>query len=145
MVVSSSARFFKVVNKCRHDIMVKTLGNAGLPSLGERKLVGFGATTNFNFPHRWSGRLWANNSPGGTLFEIATNRAKDLDYYNISVIDGYNFPMIVGPMDGGGAECRQYKCLNYKSCEGYFKPDDDRWRKVVSACKNANYQVILSP
>ena len=144
-VASSSARFIKVINRCPHNIMVRTLGNAGLPTLGDRNLGGYGASTDFHFADGWSGRLWGNNSPGATLFEISTSKDHGFDYYDISIIDGYNFAMVVRPLGGGGAKCRQFNCWGPGRCEGYEKPDDDRRREVVSACKGSNFEVTFCP
>ena len=142
---TANAREIVVINRCPQEIMVRTLGNAGKPSLGERKLGGNGQQTAFGFPNGWSGRLWANNSPGATLFEITTNGGNDLDYYNISCIDGFNFGMTVGPRGGGGAKCKWFTCLYHDCPDAYQKPDDDRRKHVVSACRDANYEVTFCP
>jgi hypothetical protein len=136
------ARHIEVINQCSQGIMVRTLGNAGLPTLGERHLNP-GERINFGFSNEWSGRLWGNNSPGATLFEIAFNQYNDLDFYNLSVIDGFNFGMRVRPVGGGGAECKWYTCT-YRDCpDAYQLADDDTRKPVVSACKDANYQVTF--
>ena len=142
---TANAREIVVINRCPHGLMVRTLGNAGEPSLGERWLEGNGQQTAFGFPNGWSGRLWANDSPGATLFEIAMNKDQDLDYYDISCIDGFNFGMTVGPRGGGGAKCKWFTCLYHDCPDAYQKPDDDRRKEVVSACRNANYEVTFCP
>lgn len=139
------SRVIRVVNRCPHNVFVRTLGNAGLPTLGERELPGHGASHELHFPHGWSGRLWANQSPGATLFEVSMDKDWGQDWYNLSVIDGYNLPMVAGPVGGGGAECKWFHCLHPGCEEAYHLPDDDRRKPVVSSCKGSNYEVTFCP
>ncbi|XP_047318034.1 thaumatin-like protein 1b [Impatiens glandulifera] len=93
-------------------------------------------------PAAWSGRLWgrtlcttdtttgklscgsgdcgsgtvecngAGAAPPATLAEFTLNGAGGLDFYDVSLVDGYNLPMLVVPQGGGGSEnCTSTGCL----------------------------------
>lgn len=141
-VVCSSARFIEVTNQCSQKILVRTLGNAGQNALGYRYL-NQRESVKLSFKNGWSGRLWANKSPGATLFEIATNGGMDLDTYNLSIIDGYNLPMTVEPV-GGTGECRQLECKNRDDCDAFRGPNDPGSSiDPISTCRGSNYRVTF--
>ncbi|MBA0801913.1 hypothetical protein Gohar_012251 [Gossypium harknessii] len=82
-------------------------------------------------PTSWSGRLWGQTlctenssgkfscltedcgsstlecsssgaSPPATLAEFTLNGAEEVDFYDVSLVDGYNLPMMVSPNGGTG-------------------------------------------
>jgi hypothetical protein len=60
------------------------------------------------------------------------------DYYDISVVDGYNLPMDFSCSSGAGLQCRGSGCP-----DGYLFPTDD---SKTHACEgNSNYQVTFCP
>ncbi|XP_040385590.1 thaumatin-like protein [Oryza brachyantha] len=62
----------------------------------------------------------------------------DKDYYNLSVIDGFNVPMSFSCSSGETLTCRVRDCL-----DAYHFPDDNS--KLRSCNGNSNYQVVFCP
>ncbi|KAL0343093.1 UNVERIFIED_CONTAM: Thaumatin-like protein 1 [Sesamum angustifolium] len=93
-------------------------------------------------PASWSGRMWARTlcsqdsasgrftcltgdcgsgtpecggggaAPPATLAEFTLNGAGGLDFYDVSLVDGYNLPMLVTPQGGtGGGNCTTTGCV----------------------------------
>ncbi|XP_058767137.1 thaumatin-like protein 1 [Vicia villosa] len=130
-----SATTFTFINKCDHTVWPGILGKPDLGTTGfELKK---GNTQTFQAPTGWSGRLWARTgckfddsghgacstgdcgsgeincngngaTPPATLaeFTLGTNSA---DYYDVSLVDGYNLPMIVEAIGGSGS-CEATGC-----------------------------------
>ncbi|KAI3428937.1 uncharacterized protein J3R85_008961, partial [Psidium guajava] len=91
-------------------------------------------------PSSWSGRLWGRTLcsqnatagrftcatgdcgsptvecsgsgavPPATLAEFTLNGAGGLDFYDVSLVDGYNLPMAVAPRGGKGGNCTETGC-----------------------------------
>ncbi|KAJ1692632.1 hypothetical protein LUZ63_009330 [Rhynchospora breviuscula] len=125
-----------------------------------------GETRAIDVPPSWSGRVWARSlctsdptsgrfscatgdcgsgaiecggggaAPPVTLVEFTLNGAGNNDFYDVSLVDGYNIPLVVFPQGGSGPNCVPTGCvaeLNEQCPEGL---------KVVSgrqtvACKSA--------
>ncbi|WVZ11012.1 hypothetical protein V8G54_015542 [Vigna mungo] len=133
---------FTIVNKCSYTVWPGILSGAGTSPLsttgfalqsGESNVVGL--------PPAWSGRLWGrtlcsqddagkfscvtgdcgssavecaggNAAPPATLAEFTLNGAGGLDFFDVSLVDGYNLPMIVEPQGGtGGGNCTATGCV----------------------------------
>ncbi|KAK6946407.1 Thaumatin family, partial [Dillenia turbinata] len=92
-------------------------------------------------PKSWSGRLWARThcitnstthqftcatadcgsgqvscagagaNPPATLVEFTLNGDKNLDFYDVSLVDGYNLPVLIVPRGGIGGGCAATGCL----------------------------------
>lgn len=88
-----------------------------------------GHTIGIRVPPGWSGRVWARTgctfdengegecetgdcggkmvcngmgaSPPATLFEITLGLGQDQDYYDVSLVDGYNLPLVARPSTKG--------------------------------------------
>ncbi|CAN0918741.1 Thaumatin-like protein 1 [Linum grandiflorum] len=119
------------------------------------------------FPPAWSGRLWARTlcttdpttnkftcltgdcgsgslecsgggaSPPATLAEFTLNGAESKDFYDVSLVDGYNLPMLITPQ-GGDGNCTITGCvveLN-GACPSELKVMDAQNGRSV-ACKSA--------
>ncbi|CAD5184261.1 unnamed protein product [Musa acuminata subsp. malaccensis] len=130
---------FTVSNNCPHPIWPGTLAGAGtpqLPTTGFR--LDSGQTARIRAPPGWSGRIWARTGcnfdtngagtcqtgdcggrmecggigalPPVTLFEITLGTGLDEDYYDVSLVDGYNLPVVAAPrvLHGG---CNATGCL----------------------------------
>ncbi|KAK1268188.1 Thaumatin-like protein 1 [Acorus gramineus] len=126
---------FTITNACAHPIWPGTLAGAGTPQLGT---TGFrldsGGSAQVQAPSGWSGRIWARTGCAGngtcetgdcggklecagtgarppvTLFEVTLGRgAGDDDYYDVSLVDGYNLPVLVAPF-GGQGQCDPTGC-----------------------------------
>lgn len=90
-------------------------------------------------PKSWSGRIWARTlcgqdpegkfscatadcgsgkiecvggaKPPATLAEFTLNGADGLDFYDVSLVDGYNLPMLIVAKDGTRGGCSATGCL----------------------------------
>src|SRR6266487_3781630 len=126
--VAQAAHEFRVINHCSHTVWVGTLGNSGKPApdnggfqlnSGQRKSV--------YVPNEWGGRFWGRthcdgnmncqtgfcgnnvqcNGAGGrppcTLAEFTMDGwppENRQDYYDVSLVDGYNLPVKIVPING---------------------------------------------
>ncbi|PUZ52279.1 hypothetical protein GQ55_6G257600 [Panicum hallii var. hallii] len=134
---------FTISNYCSQPIWPGTLAGAGtpqLPTTGFR--LDPGQTVQVPAPPGWSGRLWARTgcafdtggkgacqtgdcggrmecagtgaTPPATLFEVTLGKgAGDLDYYDVSLVDGYNLPVVAVPRarQGAGGGCNATGCM----------------------------------
>ncbi|KAI3746356.1 hypothetical protein L6452_08786 [Arctium lappa] len=124
---------FTIKNNCRYGIAPATLtGTGDLVSTGFE--LAPEASNTINMPVPWSGRVWARfgcsndgghfhcnsgdcgsghvgcNGAGGappaTLVEFTLGQK---DFYDVSLVDGFNLPVSVVPQ-GGGAGCPTTDC-----------------------------------
>ncbi|XP_019422843.1 PREDICTED: thaumatin-like protein 1b [Lupinus angustifolius] len=128
--VSVSGTTFTFMNKCDHTVWPGILGKPDLGTTGfELKR---GTTNSFDAPTAWSGRFWARTgcnfddsghgtcktgdcnsgevncngngaAPPATLAEFTLGSGSQQDYYDVSLVDGYNVPMLVEASGGSGA------------------------------------------
>ncbi|CAJ2659211.1 unnamed protein product [Trifolium pratense] len=114
-----------------------TGGNAPIATTGF--ILKPGENSTITVPAKWSGRFWGRTlcttdsttgnfscvtgdcgsgklacagrsaSPPVTLAEFTLNGANDQDFYDVSLVDGYNVPMDVIPLDGSG-KCNSTGC-----------------------------------
>ncbi|CDH59119.1 thaumatin-like protein 1-like [Lichtheimia corymbifera JMRC:FSU:9682] len=96
-----------VVNQCGHDLQVGYQTN-GEP-YGQVISVAQGDSTDIPLEDDWAGRVWARKScevhdctlagaeNPASLAEFKMNDADDIDYYDVSFVDGYNLPMRIEP------------------------------------------------
>ncbi|KAG6498168.1 pathogenesis-related thaumatin-like protein 3.5 [Zingiber officinale] len=165
--LSSSACSFTVLNNCPHTIWPGTLAGAGtpeLPTTGFR--LDSGQTARIRAGAGWSGRIWARTGcqfddtgngtcltgdcggqmecrgagpvPPVTLFEITLgNGLDDDDFYDVSLVDGYNLPVVAAPRVLHGA-CNATGCLAdlNAGCPKELQVDGGGGGGVV-ACKSA--------
>ncbi|KAL7207441.1 hypothetical protein ACSBR1_029403 [Camellia fascicularis] len=132
---------FTFVNKCDCTVWPGIQSNAGIAPLsitgfslqtGESKII--------NPPSSWGGRLWGrtlctedstgkftcvtgdcgsgelecaggNASPPATLAEFTLDGSGGLDFYGVSLVGGYNLPMLVVPQGGTGVNCTATGCV----------------------------------
>ncbi|XP_072994299.1 pathogenesis-related thaumatin-like protein 3.5 isoform X1 [Typha latifolia] len=130
---------FTISNNCPHTIWPGTLAGAGtpqLPTTGFR--LDSGQTVRIPAPPGWSGRIWARTGcefdgdeagmcqtgdcggrmechgvgalPPATLFEITLGKGTDEDFYDVSLVDGYNLPLVAIPGLQNG-ECNATGCM----------------------------------
>ncbi|XP_057490659.1 pathogenesis-related thaumatin-like protein 3.5 [Actinidia eriantha] len=164
-VISSAT--FTIVNKCEYTVWPGILSNAGIAQLpttgfalqkGESKII--------TAPSSWGGRFWGRTLcsedsagkfscvtgdcgsgklecagnvavPPATLAEFTLDGAGGLDFYDVSLVDGYNLPMLVVPQGGTGANCTITGCaadLN-GACPSELKVTSSNGEGV--ACKSA--------
>ncbi|CAI9764338.1 unnamed protein product [Fraxinus pennsylvanica] len=130
---------FTFVNKCEYTVWPGILANAGSPSLDSTGFeLPQESSRTFNVPTGWSGRMWgrsgctfdgsgsgscitadcgsgqvecngAGASPPATLAEFTLGTGGQ-DFYDVSLVDGYNLPMIV-EASGGSGLCASTGCV----------------------------------
>ncbi|KAJ7958069.1 Pathogenesis-related thaumatin family protein [Quillaja saponaria] len=134
----ASATVFTLQNRCRYTVWPGTLSGNGAAILGEGGFsLAPGSSIQLTAPPGWSGRFWARTGcnfdgsgngkcatgdcgnlkcigggiPPVTLaeFTIATT-TKDKDFYDVSLVDGYNVGMSV-KATGGTGDCQYAGCV----------------------------------
>ncbi|KAK7360206.1 hypothetical protein VNO77_02188 [Canavalia gladiata] len=136
----SNSATFTLVNKCSYSVWPGILSGAGTAQLATTGFaLKPGETNAVAVPTSWSGRLWGRTlcstdsagkffcvtgdcgssavecggggaSPPVTLAEFTLNGAGGLDFYDVSLVDGYNLPMTV-EANGGGGNCTVTGCV----------------------------------
>lgn len=132
---------FVVVNKCEHTVWPGILSNAGVSPLPNTGFVlQSGESKTITAPSSWGGRFWgrthcsedsagkftcdtgdcgsgkieclgAGAAPPATLAEITLDGHGGLDFYDVSLVDGYNLPMLFSPPAGAaGPNCSATGC-----------------------------------
>ncbi|MBA0701688.1 hypothetical protein Goari_022145, partial [Gossypium aridum] len=129
MLQGISGTTFTVVNKCDHTVWPGILGNSQLDTTGFELLTG--GSRSIQAPPSWSGRFWGRTgcisdqntgqltcqtadcgstqmecngkgaTPPVTLAEFTIGSGTQ-DFYDVSLVDGYNLPMLVEPSSGSG-------------------------------------------
>ncbi|KAG7597664.1 Thaumatin family [Arabidopsis suecica] len=169
------SRSFTFSNKCEYTVWPGILSNAGVPPLSTTGFVlQKGETRTIDAPSSWGGRFWgrtlcstnsdgkfscatgdcgsgklecsgAGAAPPATLAEFTLDGSGGLDFYDVSLVDGYNVQMLVVPQGGSGQNCNSTGCvvdlndscpseLRVNSVEG----DGGGGKGVVTmACKSA--------
>ncbi|CAH2042955.1 unnamed protein product [Thlaspi arvense] len=127
---------FKIVNKCRHTIWPGILTGANRTMLRPTGFaLRSGKSRTLSVPKSWSGRVWARTlcsddssgkfscatgdcvsgkvecagagaTPPTTLVEFTLSGDQGMDFYDVSLVDGYNVPVLVvarGGVKGGCA------------------------------------------
>ncbi|GLU04391.1 hypothetical protein SLE2022_215410 [Rubroshorea leprosula] len=162
--ILSSAAVISLHNQCSDTIWPGTLSGNGAAILGDGGFeLAPGASVQFTAPSGWSGRFWARTGCtfdqsgsgkcitggcGGVLkcrgggappaslveFTIASD-SKSKDFYDVSLVDGYNVPLGVRAVSGSG-DCQYAGCtkdLN-ANCPAELQIVDSG---SVVACKSA--------
>ncbi|XP_068343499.1 thaumatin-like protein 1 [Pyrus communis] len=119
--------------------ILSNAGTDQLPTTGFA--LGPGESNTFSVPTSWSGRLWGRTlcsqdsttgkfscltgdcgssavecagggaAPPATLAEFTLNGGGGLDFYDVSLVDGYNLPMLVVAEGGTGGNCTTTGCV----------------------------------
>ncbi|KAL3621369.1 Thaumatin-like protein 1 [Castilleja foliolosa] len=130
---------FTFVNNCEYTVWPGILANAGSPTLTTTGFeLPQDSTRSIIAPTGWSGRFWARTgcifsgsepgscltgdcgsgqpecsgsgaAPPATLAEITLGNG-GLDFYDVSLVDGYNLPMIL-EATGGSGMCASTGCV----------------------------------
>ncbi|GAB4853188.1 hypothetical protein Ancab_017375 [Ancistrocladus abbreviatus] len=132
---------FRFVNKCRYTVWPGLLSGANTPQLPTTGFtLQPGKSKTMTVPRSWSGRVWARTlcsqssagkftcltadcgsgtvecsgtgaTPPATLAELTLNGDRGLDFYDVSLVDGYNLPMLLVAKGGRGGDCSATGCL----------------------------------
>ncbi|PIM98574.1 hypothetical protein CDL12_28942, partial [Handroanthus impetiginosus] len=136
-----SSATFTFVNKCDFTVWPGILSNAGVAPLPTTGFVlQSGESRIINAPSSWGGRFWGRThcsqdstgkfscvtgdcgsgklecagngaAPPATLAEFTLDGDRGMDFYDVSLVDGYNLPMLVVPQGGSGVNCTKTGCL----------------------------------
>ncbi|XP_057783193.1 thaumatin-like protein 1 [Salvia miltiorrhiza] len=160
---------FTFVNKCDHTVWPGILSNAGSARLATTGFeLPQGSSRTFTAPAGWSGRFWgrtgctfshssgscqtgdcgsgqaecngAGATPPATLAEFTLGTG-GLDFYDVSLVDGYNLPMIV-EASGGSGMCASTGCVTdlNRVCPSELRVGDgDACRSACEAFGNPEY------
>lgn len=133
---------FTLVNRCQSTIWPGFLSGANSPPLPTSGFtLRPGGVRTVPAPPKWSGRFWARThcgrdsggrfacltadcgsgvvacngagaKPPATLVEFTLNGAEGLDFFDVSLVDGFNLPVVVVPRGGAGrGACGPTGCL----------------------------------
>ncbi|XP_054822938.1 thaumatin-like protein 1 [Prosopis cineraria] len=132
-----SGATFTFVNKCDYTVWPGILGKPDIGSTGFE--LARGGSKSFQAPTGWSGRFWARTdckfdesgrgtcatgdcgssqiqcngagaTPPATLAEFTLGSSGSQDYYDVSLVDGFNLPMAVEASSGSGS-CSSTGCV----------------------------------
>ncbi|CAL1379723.1 unnamed protein product [Linum trigynum] len=158
---AANAATFTLQNRCSTTIWPGTLSGRGPLLINGGTQLNPGQSITFDVPHQWSGRFWPrtgcsfgpNNHKcstgdcGGGLLQcngvggeppatLAEFTLDDLNFYDVSVVDGFNIPVSIYP-SGGTGDCKKVECFSdlNTSCPQELQVVDDGGRVV--ACKSA--------
>ncbi|KAM7255198.1 hypothetical protein ACFE04_020439 [Oxalis oulophora] len=130
---------FTIRNNCRYTVWPGILTSAGSPPASSTGFeLRFGASTNVIIPASWSGRVWgrtecgtnasgrfscatgdcgsgqvacngAGGAPPASLIEFTIAPNGKPDFYDVSLVDGFNLPVSATPQ-GGSVGCKPTSC-----------------------------------
>ncbi|XP_042033217.1 thaumatin-like protein 1b isoform X2 [Salvia splendens] len=136
-----STATFTFVNKCKFTVWPGILSNAGISPLSTTGFaLNTGESRIINAPTAWGGRFWGRThcsedstgkfscatgdcgsgklecAGGGavtpvTLAEFTLDGDAGKDFYDLSLVDGFNLPMLVAPQGGSGVNCSRAECV----------------------------------
>ncbi|KAL5206313.1 hypothetical protein ABZP36_034522 [Zizania latifolia] len=137
---TSMGMTFTISNYCPHPVWPGTLAGAGTSQLSTTGFrLDPGQSVQLAAPVGWSGRIWARTgcmfdadgagvcqtgdcggrmecrgagaTPPATLFEVTLGKGGGLDFYDVSLVDGYNLPVVAIPRAQQGAACNTTGCM----------------------------------
>ncbi|XP_044475829.1 thaumatin-like protein 1b [Mangifera indica] len=163
-----STTTFVMVNKCDYTVWPGILSNPDSPTLSTTGFaLQKNQSKTITAPTSWGGRIWGRTlcsqdstgkfscvtgdcgsnklecsgsgaAPPTTLAEFKLDGYGGLDYYDVSLVDGYNLPVLVVPQGGTGQNCSTTGCmvdLN-GACPWELKVMSEDGKEEV-ACKSA--------
>uniref|UniRef100_A0A2P2Q4W9 Thaumatin-like protein 1 n=1 Tax=Rhizophora mucronata TaxID=61149 RepID=A0A2P2Q4W9_RHIMU len=158
---------FTITNECDYTVWPGILSNADAPALSTTGFsLQNGQTQTITAPASWGGRMWARThcsqdptgkfscltgdcgsgkmkcsgngaAPPATLAEFKLDGYGGLDYFDVSLVDGYNLPLSVVPQGGSGQNCTSIGCVGdlNGACPSELKVTSSDGQSV--ACKSA--------
>ncbi|XP_065625969.1 pathogenesis-related thaumatin-like protein 3.5 [Quercus suber] len=160
---------FTILNKCDYTVWPGIQSNAGIASLPTTGFaLQKDESKTITAPASWGGRFWGrthcsqdstgkfscvtadcstgkvecagNNAlPPATLAEFTLDGYGGLDFFDVSLVDGYNLPMLVVPQGGKGQNCSTIGCVSdlNESCPSELKVTSTADGGESVACKSA--------
>ncbi|KAJ7566296.1 hypothetical protein O6H91_02G096000 [Diphasiastrum complanatum] len=153
-----------MVNNCGYTVWPAVLPSAGQSMLANGGFaLSAGESRSVLAPYGWSGRFWPRTGcnfdstgqgtcatgdcgnklqcngiggqPPASLLEITLNGAGGQDFYDVSLVDGFNIPVSLCPKGGSGS-CKTAGCANNLNthCPGELQM---KTNGQVVACKSA--------
>ncbi|GAB4858645.1 hypothetical protein Ancab_010118 [Ancistrocladus abbreviatus] len=130
---------FTITNNCPFTVWPGTLAGSGTPQLPTTGFqLESGKSVRIPTSPGWSGRIWARTgcrfneagigtcltgdcggrlecdgngaTPPTFLFEITLGKGTDIDFYDVSIVDGSNIPLIASPVGVYGS-CNATGCI----------------------------------
>ncbi|KAK9748577.1 hypothetical protein RND81_02G067900 [Saponaria officinalis] len=141
LLPGEEAATFTIINSCTYTVWPGILSNAGVAPLSTTGFsLDRGASKSISVPSSWAGRFWARTlcstnssshfsclsgdcgsgdiscsgagaAPPATLAEFTLDGSGGLDFFDVSLVDGYNLPMLVTPRGGSGPNCSMTGCV----------------------------------
>ncbi|KAL6899079.1 hypothetical protein ACP4OV_005737 [Aristida adscensionis] len=138
---SAASKSFTISNNCEYTVwpgILSSAGSAGMDTAGFA--LAPGESRAMSVPSGWSGRLWARTlcstddggrfacvtgdcgsgkldcagggaAPPATLAEFTLDGSGGMDFYDVSLVDGYNLPVLVAPRGAAaGGNCAPTGC-----------------------------------
>ncbi|GLT91989.1 hypothetical protein SLE2022_098480 [Rubroshorea leprosula] len=162
------ATTFTLVNKCEYTVWPGILSNPGVAPISTTGFaLQKGETKTINAPASWAGRFWGRTLcsqdsngkfscvtgdcgsgklecsgsgavPPATLAEFTLDGAGGMDFFDVSLVDGYNLPMLIAPQGGTGTNCTSTGCVTDVNgqCPSELKVTSEDGAEGV-ACKSA--------
>ncbi|CAL9183276.1 thaumatin-like protein 1 [Musa acuminata AAA Group] len=156
---------FAFVNRCGDTIWPGVLSNSGSSKLETTGFeLPAGASRTLLAPSGWSGRFWARTgcsfdaagrgscatgdcgsgqvecngagaAPPATLAEFTLDGSEGKDFYDVSLVDGYNLPMVVEVTGGYGCAATGCAADLNRRCPAELKLGDGDATACRSACE----------
>ncbi|XP_062202796.1 osmotin-like protein [Phragmites australis] len=131
---ASTATTLTLHNICPHPIWPLVTPNSGLPSISDNTArLDPNALLSLSFPPTfWAGRVVARTgcdsaasrcdtgaAPPVTVAQLTVHDGGDLDLaaYSVSLVDGFNVPMVISPQAIGGGQCPALGCAVDLNCD----------------------------
>ncbi|KAE8808889.1 thaumatin-like protein 1b [Hordeum vulgare] len=135
-----ASKSFAITNNCEYTVWPGILSSAGSPGMDSTGFaLASGESRTMPVPAGWSGRLWGRTlcttdpagkfacvtgdcgsgrqdcagggaAPPATLAEFTMDGNDGMDFYDVSLVDGYNLPMLVAPEQQGAAAAAGGNC-----------------------------------
>ncbi|NP_001266038.1 thaumatin-like pathogenesis-related protein 4-like precursor [Cicer arietinum] len=161
-LISAQGARFDIVNQCSYNVWPAAIPSGGGRQLNPRETWGLDIPAGTQSARIW-GRTGCNfdgsgrgscqtgdcggdlschlsGQPPTTLAEFSLNGGNNQDYFDISVIDGFNIPMQFSSTTNN---CNRVLTCKDSSCpDAYHQPNDV---KTVSCPGGTNYRIVFCP
>ncbi|XP_020592904.1 thaumatin-like protein 1b [Phalaenopsis equestris] len=131
---------FTITNNCGYTVWPGILSGAGTPPASTTGFsLSQGESRSLSMPSSWSGRLWGRTlcstnpstsqfscatgdcnsgtlacsggaTPPATLAEFTLAGSGGLDFFDVSLVDGYNLPILIVPKSSAAGKCSATGC-----------------------------------